>query len=120
MKTRILIVDDDANIRDLLRNRLEANGYEVISADNGLDGLRTIKSVRPDLVITDVYMPHLDGLTFFQELQSDDELRSIPLLVITGVKSMRDVFEPTRMAKFLPKPFEGKELLASVEECMNY
>ena len=115
----ILIVDDDTGIVELLKSRLKANGYHVATAEDGLEALSKIKSEKPDLIIMDVYMPHLDGLSFFQEVQSDEELREIPILVVSGVKSMRDIFEPMKITKFLTKPFNANELLASIKECVG-
>src|SRR5262245_45541334 len=114
---RIMIVDDDASIRDLLKNRLQASGYQVWAVDNGLEALGMIKKKKPDLIITDVYMPYVDGLSLFQEMQTNEDLRDIPLLVLSGVKSMKEIFQPSRVAKFMAKPFEAKELLAVVKEC---
>ena len=117
---RILVVDDDASVRELLKNRLLANGYEVVMMDNGLDAISMMKNWRPDLIIMDVYMPSIDGLSLFQEIQSDEELKDIPILVISGVKSMRDIFQPSRIARFMTKPFDPKALLATVKECVSH
>src|SRR5262245_41773499 len=117
---RILIVDDDDNIRTLLKSRLTANGYLVQLTDNGLEAFKMIKKGRPDLIIMDVFVPHLDGLSLFQELQDDEELKNIPVLVISGTKSMREIFQPSRTAKFMAKPFEAKDLLAVVKDCIKH
>jgi len=87
--------------------------------DNGLEAMNMIKATRPSLIILDVYMPHLDGLTLFQEIQTDDDLKKIPVLVISGVKSMREIFQPMRIAKFMSKPFEARDLLIVIKECIS-
>ena len=115
----IMIVDDDDYIQELLKNRLEANGYKVSLAEDGLQALSQIKNKRPDMILLDVYMPHLDGLSFFHELSSDRELRDIPVLVMTGIKNMEDVFASTRVAKFITKPFDSKELLKTIKSCVG-
>jgi len=115
---RILVVDDDENVRELLKSRLKAGGYHVTMADNGLEAISMMKKRSPDLIIMDVYMPNLDGLSLFQEIQSNDELRDIPVLVLSGTKSMRELFAPSRIARFMSKPFDPKELLATVKECV--
>jgi DNA-binding response OmpR family regulator len=116
---RIMIIDDDKNIQQLLTNRLVANGYEVSLANDGLEALNQIEKIRPDMIILDVYMPHLDGLSFFQELGYRSELRDIPLIVMTGVKSVHDMFASARVVKFLTKPFNSNELLSNIEHCVG-
>src|ERR1700738_665558 len=81
---RILIVDDEPDIRFLMRLIFEAAGYQVTEARHGVAGLKSIKARQPDLVTTDVMMPMMDGLEFIERLRGDPETAAIPILVVSG------------------------------------
>ncbi len=81
MATKVLIVEDDVDMNRLLRLDLERHGYEVTTVTNGLDGLRTFHDVRPDLVVLDVALPGMDGMTVCQRIR---ELSNVPILIMTA------------------------------------
>jgi CheY-like chemotaxis protein len=78
--TRILVVDDNESGRYLLETLLRSDGYEVVSAASGAEALELARRQRPDLVISDILMPGMDGFTFCRTLKQDDELRAIPVV----------------------------------------
>ncbi|HQP11921.1 MAG TPA: response regulator, partial [Candidatus Omnitrophota bacterium] len=84
MKQKILLVDDAREILDLMQAMLEGQGYEVIVATNGVEGLAKAKKDRPQLIIADVLMPEMDGYLFFKELRKDPATERIPVLIITA------------------------------------
>lgn len=111
--SRILIVDDEPQILRMLRATLSANGYEVVSAGNGLEGFTAFEQSHPDLVITDMSMPVMDGLDLTREIR---RVSKIPI-VILSVRNM----EPTKVEAldagaddYVTKPFTMPELLARV------
>jgi two-component system chemotaxis response regulator CheY len=80
---KILIVDDDATTRKLLGLFLKAKGYEVAYAENGLDGLEKIGTVEPNLIITDLNMPFMDGIEFVKTVRADPARAEMPILMVT-------------------------------------
>ncbi len=81
---RILIVDDEPDIRFMIRLVFERAGHEVAEARNGAIGLKSVKATPPDLVVTDIMMPVMDGLELIERLRSDPETATIPILVVSG------------------------------------
>jgi len=87
-QTKILIVDDDPDIRDAVSTVLEAHSYQVVTADNGEEGLRKLKEERPNLMILDLLMPKLDGFGVLKEIQDPrwSKYSKIPILILTSIK----------------------------------
>jgi DNA-binding response OmpR family regulator len=115
MKKRILVVDDEKKLTELLVQRLKANGYDAVGVYNGLEALTEIKKNRPDLIILDLGMPDMDGYTMVKELHREERNQSIPILVMTARKRMRELMEVEGIGDFLTKPFASGELLSRVE-----
>jgi len=115
---KILVIDDDKELLKLIQLRLEKGGYKVECANDGLEGIAKIDDFHPDLVILDVMMPHLDGYSLLQEMKFDLDLRQIPILVLSGRQDLKDIFDHMGKVEFVPKPFDSKELLGTVKECL--
>ncbi len=122
MKGRILIVDDDLEIIKVLKKRLEANQYEVISAVNGEEALLKTKNEKPDLVITDLMLPVISGYEVCCRLKHDPEVSHIPILVLTGrIKSTdQKLAQQCGVNGYIPKPFCSDMLLAEVHRLLCY
>ena len=103
---RILIVDDEPDVRFLMRLIFEGAGHKVTEARHGAIGLKSVKARRPDLVITDVMMPTMDGLEFIERLRSNPRTAAIPVLVVSGNSELA-----TAANTRLGKPFTRRELL---------
>jgi len=115
-----MVVDDEPTMTLALSARLEAKGYEVVIASNGLEAIDKAKSEHPDLIITDVLMPELTGYEFVQRLKSAMEGGSeIPIIVMSGKYNMEDFFESWDIHGFIGKPFDFAELLVKVEEALH-
>lgn len=115
MKKKILLVDDDPNIVFMTKGRLEANGYDVITAANGNDGLKKALEEQPSLIILDVKMPQMDGWTFVNTIKQSQKGKHIPIVMMTAQGKMREMFEQQGVAAYITKPFKPEELLATVE-----
>ncbi|MEI8175363.1 MAG: response regulator [Candidatus Omnitrophota bacterium] len=116
VRKKILIVDDEESVRGMLSSCLEANGYDVDTAGDGIEGLARINAARPDLVILDVVMPRMDGFTFFKEIRKKAERKGpIPVLMLTGREKTRDTFETFEIEAFLAKPIIVHDLLNAVD-----
>ncbi|MGR9188244.1 response regulator [Rhizobium leguminosarum] len=118
---RILAVDDTPENLEILRLRLEANGYEVMTAADGEEGLAKVREFKPDLILLDIMMPKLDGISVVRTLKQDVSLRSIPVILVTAKVDTRDVVEGLDAGgdDYLTKPFEHRALLARVRSMLR-
>lgn len=121
---KILITDDDAGIRTLLAEALEAEDYAVVTAENGLEGMEKARNEQPHLIISDIQMPDMDGVEFNTHLQLDPRTKDIPVLMMTGNdhKHVEVSVHFSRTMKFeyiLSKstPIDG--IVAKVKEIMS-
>lgn len=117
----ILAVDDTPENLEILRLRLEANGYEVVTAADGEEGLAKSRDLRPDLILLDIMMPKLDGISVVRMLKADAALRSIPVVLVTAKSDARDVVEGLDAGgdDYLTKPVDHKALLARVRSMLR-
>ena len=121
MRKKVLVVDDDAGLQDLLQAILELEDHEVIIAENGLVALEKIEQVKPDLIFLDLMMPYMDGFAFTKELQRRGLRSSIPIIVLTADVRAQATLEYMGFDRYLTKPFdlrhfreEMRKLLAPV------
>jgi CheY-like chemotaxis protein len=113
---RVLVVDDEPLIRELVSDALLEAGFEVRSAANGIRGLDVLRGWLPDAIVLDLMMPRLDGLGFRQTLHSDPRLASIPVLLVTATYSPHDAALRMGVRAVLPKPFELDQLVDMVSQ----
>jgi two-component system response regulator GlrR len=115
----VLVVDDDPDILKLLAMRLAAAGYTVRSAESGERALAQLAVSRPDVVVTDLKMGGIDGLQLFEAIQKTSP--TLPVIILTAYGTIPDAVDATKRGifGFLPKPFEGRELLAQVEQALK-
>jgi CheY-like chemotaxis protein len=119
-KKKVLIAEDDEDILFVLEEGLE--GFDIITAIDGLDALEKIRNDKPALIILDIMMPELNGADLNIELKNDPEFKDIPVIIITGRPNMRDIFSSSgqnRVASFLEKPFTIKVLKQEIERILN-
>jgi len=117
---RILIVDDQPDIRLMCRVNLQLEGYEVIEAPDGDAGLEMTRSERPDLVLLDVMMPGLDGWEFMKEIKADEETADIPIVLLTARVQREDEIRGwlSGAADYLAKPFNPSTLTDVVRRAL--
>jgi len=118
---RIMIVDDDQNIRLALKYRLEKEGYHVLLAGDGIDALEKVKAEEPDLIILDLTMPRMDGFGFLEEIGSNGNAVSVPVIVLTayGYESNRARSLELGAVEFMAKPFSPRQLVAEVWKILD-
>ena len=114
-RATVLVVDDDPTVRSLLAKTLEKEGYRVISARNGVEGLALAREHRPQAITLDVLMPQMDGWRALKELKADAELRDIPVIMVT-VLNERGMAIPLGAADFVTKPVDRQRLTAILRE----
>jgi DNA-binding response OmpR family regulator len=119
-KTRILIIDDDVGFRELLRIHLGAVGYQVQVAEDGVAGGHALLAQTPDLIVSDLNMPFLDGFELLSLLHADPETASIPVILLSGRSDSDTMAKAVELgaADFLNKPVTRDQLLESIEACL--
>jgi DNA-binding response OmpR family regulator len=115
---KILIVDDEDTLRELVRNELEHNGFEVVEAPGGAEALSYLVGNEVDLVILDIKMPGLGGLDVLQRIREDDLARKV--IMLTGVGELKIARESLELgaSDFMSKPFDMSNLLACINRVL--
>ena len=119
---RVVCIEDEPEMIDLVRLILGRKGFEVIGADGGIEGLEKVRTEKPDLVLLDLMMPDMDGWEVYQQIKADPELRDIPVVVVTAKAQSIDKVLGLHIAKvddYITKPFGPQELLESVEKILG-
>lgn len=116
-KKRILVVDDERHIVRLVQVNLERQGYQVLTAYDGVECLEKARAEKPDLIILDVMMPRMDGFEALQRLKTDPETSIIPVIMLTARAQDRDVLQGYQYGAdlYLTKPFSPLELISLVK-----
>lgn len=114
---KILVCDDERHIVRLIQVNLERQGYNVVTAYDGREGLEKVKSEKPDLCVLDVMMPYMDGFEVLKSLRRDPETESVPVIMLTAKAQDKDVFEGYAYGAdmYLTKPFNPAELVSFVK-----
>ena len=117
----ILVVEDDAALLDGLRDILELSGYRVITARNGAQGLVALEQHRPDLIVSDINMPRMDGYQFYGQVRAHPEWVSLPFIFLTAKGEKADVRRGKLLGvdDYITKPFEEADLLVAVQAKLN-
>ena len=121
-KARILCVEDEPGMQDLLRLILESAGYDFLSARDGAEGLAVMKRERPDLVLLDLMLPNVDGAEVLLRKGQDPEIKKIPVIAVTALASPFDQImwrEHTEIKDYVTKPFMRKQLLETIEKVLT-
>ncbi|MFM7186400.1 MAG: response regulator transcription factor [Armatimonadota bacterium] len=118
---RILVTDDEPNIVRLIQVNLERQGFQVETANNGAQALEKIRANRPDLLVSDVMMPEMDGFELLSNIRRDPVLENLPVIMLTAKAQDRDVLEGyTRGADmYLTKPFNPIELVTFAKRLLQ-
>ena len=119
-KKKILVIDDEADFRMMLRTRLEANGYEVSEAEDGIIGLEKARNTGPDLIILDIMMPKMDGYKVARLLKFDEKYRNIPIIMLTArsQQSDREIGTAVGGDAYLTKPYKSEDMLEIVAKLL--
>ena len=120
-KRKILIVDDERGVRELLSENLKMQGYETATAADGRAGLEEARRSRPNLILLDVIMPVMDGWKMLKELRADEATKSIPVVMLTAKSDTEDLFksEGLRVSDHFIKPIDMDELLVFIKRYID-
>ena len=114
---KILVVDDDRILRNVLKHSLEQRGYQVTIVSSGTDALRVFNQDVPDIIVSDVSMPEMDGFEFCRQLRSQPSGKLVPFIFLSAKSELEDKIQGHSIGAddYLTKPFEMKELLAKID-----
>ena len=117
---RVLVIDDEPTIRNVLRTSLEADGFEVVMADDGLRGIGVARRQRPDAIVLDLMMPVMDGHTVLDVLRADEKTRYLPVIVLSALtqQAVRDRCRAQGVAAFIPKPFDPSDVSSALRDAL--
>lgn len=125
MAQKILVVDDENDILEILDKKLTAAGYNVVKSSNGREALALAKIQRPDLILLDIMMPYMDGPDMVAALKEDTATENIPIIFLSGIVTKEDARQPHggvtvagRKFLVLSKPFNFSELLTEVKKVL--
>ena len=119
---RLVYIEDEEEMIDLVRLILVRRGFTVIGANGGHEGLETVRRESPDLVLLDLMMPDMDGWDVYQQMKADETIRDIPVIVVTAKAQSIDKVLGLTIAKvedYISKPFSPQELMDSVEKVLS-
>jgi two-component system response regulator VicR len=121
-KRTVVCIEDEAEMIDLIRLILGRKGFELTGAAGGVEGLEAVRRVKPDLVLLDLMMPGMDGWEVYQQMKADEELKHIPVIIVTAKAQSIDKVLGLHIAKvedYITKPFGPQELLQSIEKVLG-
>jgi len=130
MSKKVLIVDDDPDVRLFNATVVEESGYIPVEAENGEEGLKMVKEEAPDLVILDVLMPRQSGIRLYRELKTDKSLKNVKVIMLSGVAKRTFMRSQKALTEFggdkvpepeiyIEKPVEPEDLAAAIEKMLN-
>ena len=120
-KRRVVYIEDEPEMIDLVRLILNRRGYEIIGANGGREGLDLVRAQTPDLVLLDLMMPDMDGWDVYQQMKADEHTQNIPVIVVTAKAQSIDKVLGLHIAKvddYISKPFSPQELVDSIEKVL--
>ena len=118
---KLLIIEDDPSMLELLRVHLRAAGHDVRTVSDAADGIRAILAELPDLILSDIAMPYLDGMELLHALRSEPLTRRIPVIFLTGLTDDDTLAKASALGAddFLTKPIQVEDLLSSINKVLN-
>ncbi len=120
MATKVLIAEDEEDVRDVMEMFLDSQGYEVETAYDGLDALDRIRTWGPDVVLMDIMMPVMDGIEVCRQVKADEATKNIPIIMVSAAAKREKEAEAREAGAngYILKPYEPAELTEIIEKCM--
>ncbi len=121
-KIKVLIIEDDSYISDMYRIKLESENFEVVVAEDGVVGIKQLEKYRPDVILLDVVMPKVDGFSVLKSIKSTDEIKNIPVIMLTNLGQKDNVergFELGASGYIIKAHFTPSEVVKKVKEILQ-
>ncbi len=120
MNWSVLVVDDEPLTQDLLRLMLEPAGFRVTGAEHGLEALQKVQESKPDIMILDVMMPHMDGITVCRKIRSNPDTADLPIVMLSGKTHLNAIEEGIEAGanRYLAKPMSRNDLIQNLREVL--
>lgn len=130
MAKKVLVVDDELDMRTFITTLLETSGFKPIAATDGVEGLVAARSRKPAVIILDVMMPNLSGISMYRDLKNDPELKDIPVIMLSALskktffhsQEVLDEYKSEKIpepAAYIEKPADADELLEAIQNCLQ-
>ena len=118
---KILVIEDENHIWKIIEYKLKKENHELVWADDGLKAIEILKEMRPDLIISDVMVPYMDGIQILKKIKNDDELKNIPVIMLTSKAQEKDVLAGLQLGAqdYIAKPFSPAELILRVNNSLK-
>ncbi len=120
--TKILVVEDDSFVIDIYHTKLSQEGYEVIEARNGVEAMKKLEDVRPDLILLDIIMPYMDGIEALRKIKKDEKLKTIPVILLTNLSQKEEINEGLGLGAddyLIKSHFTPSEVLEKIKICLK-
>jgi len=117
MPQKILAIDDENDVLLIIKTALAGQGYEILTASNGYDGLALAEDQAPDLILLDLRMPEMDGMEVLEQLRDNEKTQNIPVIVLTGISDKTKIREALDkgITYYIVKPFECQDLVSKID-----
>ena len=118
---KILVIEDENHIWKIIEYKLKKENHEPVLADDGLKAMEILKEMKPDLIISDIMVPYLDGIQILKKIKGDDELKTIPVIMLTSKTQEKDVLAGLQLGAhdYIAKPFSPAELILRVDNALK-
>jgi len=120
---KILIIEDDQFLRDLIEHKLIRTGYQVLNTNDGAEGLKMINEEKPALVLLDILLPSMSGWEILEKIKADPAINKIPVLILTNLGEKEDLERGLKMGAddyIIKAHFTPNEIIDKIEKCLNY
>ncbi|MBI5624732.1 MAG: response regulator [Elusimicrobia bacterium] len=120
MAKKALVIDDEAEMLNLIKFTLEQGGFQVATCDNGRQAWDTIVKEKPDVLVLDVMLPGIDGYSLQLKIAQNDETKNLPIIVLTALEPSKTLFQKfPQVVAFMTKPFKSDELLEAAQNAVS-
>ncbi|MFA4817975.1 MAG: response regulator [Parcubacteria group bacterium] len=120
-KQIIMIVEDDSFVMDIYKTKLSQEGLSVVEAENGMEALKKLKTVKPDLILLDIIMPYMDGLEVLKKIKENDDTKNIPVILLTNLSQKEEVDKGMELGAkdyLIKSHFTPSEVLEKIKICL--
>ena len=118
---KVLVIEDDAHIWKIIEYKLKKEKHDLTWASDGLKALEILETLRPDLIISDIMVPYMDGIQILKKVKANDELKGIPVIMLTSKAQEKDIIKGLELGAqdYMAKPFSPAELILRVNKALK-